>query len=413
MKLKKAQQSRPFTVVRIISRLNVGGPAIHAILLTDELNRRGYESLLVTGAVAPDEASMEYLAEGKLVPCIKIPELSREISWKDLVAFWKIVRILLKEKPDIVHTHAAKAGALGRIAASLCRVPFRFHTFHGHVFDGYFSPRKTRIFIAAERFLAGLCHRVLVVSSRLRDEIGLKYRIATPEKIVVVPLGIELDQFCSLAPPQQGPSEPVLLWVGRFVEVKDPLFLLMAARELRLLNVHGKFLMVGGGSLRVKLEKKIHEWNLEDRVELIGWQKSMSTWYARSHVLAVTSLNEGTPVAMIEAMSAGRPCIAPDVGGVADLMRGTPQEQPEGFAVFDNGILLRRRQPVVMAQALAYLLARPLLGQSMGACGRMFAVNSFSKERLAQDIVSIYEQLLNQGSLRECHAVAHGRASGN
>ena len=389
-------KGRRLKVIRIIARLNIGGPAIHAIVLTDEFNRRRHDSLLVAGSVAPGEASMEYLAQGKRVSLLKIPQLSREISWKDLVTFCKIVAILLREKPDVVHTHTAKAGALGRVAAFVCRVPVRFHTFHGHVFDGYFSARKVRLFIALERLLARLSTRVVVVSPRLRDEISLRYRIAPVDKITVVPLGLDLNRFRSISPPPLDRFEPVILWVGRLVEVKDPFFLLRTALELRRLNVPARFIMVGDGQLRAEMERRIRDSNLEGCVSLAGWQQSMCPWYAQSHILALTSLNEGTPVAMIEAMAAGRPCVAPDVGGVADLMLGTPEEQPEGFAVFNNGILLRRREPAVMARALTYLIARPLLSQRMGGFGAEFALRSFSKERLAEDLISLYQGCLEQ-----------------
>ncbi|MFA5148870.1 MAG: glycosyltransferase, partial [Candidatus Omnitrophota bacterium] len=187
-------------IVRIIARLNVGGPAIHTILLTKELNDGRFRSVLVTGSVEGGDKEMDYLAEEKGVKPVVVPEMARRINpLKDLSAFFKILRIIMRERPEIVHTHTAKAGGLGRAAAVLAGVPVRIHTFHGHIFDNYFSRPQATAIILIERFLALFSKYIVVVSEAQKDEIVNKYKIAGEGKVRVVPLGLELDRFSSIA----------------------------------------------------------------------------------------------------------------------------------------------------------------------------------------------------------------------
>ena len=161
------------TIARVIARLNVGGPAIQAILMTDAFRQKGYRTLLLTGEVPEGEGSMEYLARERNIAPIKIGTLSRRISWhKDLATLWQLIRILRRERPLVLHTHTAKAGTLGRLAALATGVPVRVHTFHGHVFRGYFSPLVTRAFLAVERFLARHTDRIIAISDSQKHELA-------------------------------------------------------------------------------------------------------------------------------------------------------------------------------------------------------------------------------------------------
>ncbi len=187
-------------IVRIIARLNVGGPAIHVVLLTARLRARGYETILVKGTEAPSEGDMLDFARDLDVRPVVLPQLGREIRWwDDVMAFWNLLALIRRERPDIVHTHTAKAGLLGRIAAWLAGVPLVVHTFHGHVFQGYFSPARTRIFVALERWLARRTHRLVAVSERVRDEV-LARGIGRPERFHVVPVGLDLQRFAECDP---------------------------------------------------------------------------------------------------------------------------------------------------------------------------------------------------------------------
>jgi glycosyltransferase involved in cell wall biosynthesis len=394
-------------IVRIIARLNVGGPAIHVVLATHELERRGHDCVLVVGPVPNTEGRMEYYAEEWGVPFVRVPELVRPLSpWKDLVALWKIYRILRREKPDVVHTHTAKAGTVGRTAALLAGVPVIVHTFHGNIFDGYFSPAKTRLFLAIERFLASFTDRIIAVSNSQREELITKYKIARPGKFQTVRLGIDLQALRSgiRADSHFHPADEnhplVIGWVGRFVEVKDPLFFVEVARAVKSSGARAKFMMVGDGPLRPDVEQRIAHLGLQQDVTLAGWQRNMADVYARIDLMTLTSHNEGTPVAMIESMAAGRPFVAINVGGMPDLMAGKPQER-RGFDVFANGIMVYPRDVATFANAVNMLLQDAPLRAQMGDTGKEFALERFSKERLVDDLESLYQKLAHPERRRE------------
>jgi glycosyltransferase involved in cell wall biosynthesis len=380
-------------IVRIIARLNVGGPAIHVILLTHEFRKRGYESLLVAGPVPETEGTMEYYAAKWNVTLVRIPELVRPLSLgNDLVAFWKIFRLLRRERPDIVHTHTAKAGTLGRAAAILVGTPVILHTFHGNVFDGYFSLAQTRLFLFIERLLARFTDRIISVSKSQTDELIQRHKIAQPDKFEIVRLGIDLDAFREVEVDNHSETGDrknyplVIGWVGRFTEIKDPLFFVDFAAAMQTSGAPAKFLMVGDGHLRQAIEARISEYGLQAHFTLSGWQQEMAGIYSRIDLMVLTSLNEGTPVTMIETMATGRPFVAFNVGAMPDLVTGTPQRY-EGFDIFDNGILVGPRDVGTFARAVGLLSQDPNRRVHMGQVGKAFAFENFSKERLIQDII--------------------------
>jgi glycosyltransferase involved in cell wall biosynthesis len=386
-------------IVRIIARLNVGGPAIHVVHLTHEFRKRGHESLLVVGPVPETEGNMEYYAAKWGIPLIRVDELVRPVSpKKDLIALWKIYRLIRREKPQIVHTHTAKAGTLGRFAALLAGVPITIHTFHGNIFDGYFSPARTRLFLFIERMLAHFTDCIITVSRSQSEELIGKYKIGTPEKVEVVRLGIDLGAFQSVGEVNldqarmQKDHELVIGWVGRFTEIKDPVFFVDLAAALKSAGTLTKFIMVGDGPLRPAVEARISERGLQGHIMLVGWQDNMAELYARIDLMVLTSLNEGTPVTMIESMATGRPFVAFDVGGMADLMSGMGRPC-RGFNVFDNGVLVGPRDVCVFARAIDLLVRDPELRVRMGQAGKAFAFQNFSKERLAQDMEALYRKL--------------------
>jgi glycosyltransferase involved in cell wall biosynthesis len=400
-------------IVRIIARLNVGGPAMHVVLATHELEHRGNNCVLVVGPVPETEGSMEYYADEWSVPFIRVPQLVRPLSpWKDLVALWKIYRILRREKSDVVHTHTAKAGTVGRTAAVLAGVPVIVHTFHGNIFEGYFSPAKTRLFLFIERFLARFTDRIIAVSKSQRDELIDKYKIAPPEKFQIVRLGIDLEAFRAVNAGRarkadaDGDRPLVIGWVGRFVEVKDPLFFVDVAHALKSLGAHAKFVMVGDGPLRSAVETRIAERGLQGDFTLTGWQREMSSVYAGIDLMTLTSHNEGTPVAVIESMASGLPFVALKVGGMPDLMAGEAQER-EGFDVFGNGIMIYSRDVATFARAINLLLQDAPLRTRMGQAGKEFALGRFSKERLVDDLETLYRKLAHPESLPEFTVSCH------
>lgn len=392
--------SADFTIARVIARLNIGGPAIQAILMTEEFRRRGYRALLLTGEVPPGEGSMEYLARDRAVVPTKIGTLSRKISWsKDLVTLWQLIKTFRREKPLVVHTHTAKAGTLGRLAAILTRVPIKVHTFHGHVFHGYFSPLVTRFFLAIERFLARHTDRIVAISESQRHELTNVYSIAPAEKIAVIPLGFDLRPFLamdgrvgdfrkSLRYEEDG---PLVGWVGRITAIKDPdLFLDSAASVIRD-QPRFRFVLIGDGELREHCRNRIETAGFQKVISLAGWQQHLERVYSDLDLVVLTSINEGTPVSLLEAMASARAFVATDVGGVRDLMVA-PGTKQDGFEIFKNGILVPRNSEV-LAAAIGYLAKRPEVRLSMGEAGRIFVTTRFSSERLANDLESLYLSL--------------------
>jgi glycosyltransferase involved in cell wall biosynthesis len=410
--------SADITIARVIARLNIGGPAIQAILMTEAFLRKGYRSLLLTGEVPSGEGSMEYLARDRGVVPISISTMSRRISWyDDLTALWELVRIFYREKPVVVHTHTAKAGTLGRLAAMAAGVPVRIHTFHGHVFRGYFSPFVTRLFLGVERFLARHTDCVIAISQSQKRELVDVYRIAPAEKVSVIPLGIDLGPFLGvegrngmLRTSLGCDAETFLVgWVGRLTPIKDPDLFLACARHLVDGSGTIRFALIGDGELREQCETKAAEPELRLTVSLTGWRQHLERIYADLDVVVLSSINEGTPVSLLEVMASGRPFVSTDVGGVRDLMIGPSKRQGE-FEVFDNGILVPRN-PEVMADAVAYLMENPGMRCAMGQAGRRFVRSRFSSERLADDLEFLYLSLAH--SKRKVPVEAQGLGSGS
>ena len=387
-------------IVRIIARLNVGGPAIHVVLLTSGLQKNGHESQLIVGPVPPNEGNMEYYAASHGVTFTQVPELVRPLSpWRDLMALIKIYALLRRERPDVVHTHTSKAGTVGRAAAILARTPVIFHTFHGSVFEGYFSPAQTRMFLGIERLLARFTDRVITVSALLRSQLSETYRIAPSEKIEVIRLGFDLTDLCEVAGMRvhrnPDPSKPLTIgWIGRLTDIKDPLLFIELAAALKSAGHSPSFVVIGDGPLRTAVEQRIADHNLSPCVRILGWRHDMPRVYTDIDLVISTSVNEGTPVALIEAMATGCPFVATNVGGVADLVTGAP-ERHEGFSAYSNGILTEDRSIGSLVRAVEFVAPKPELRKQMGATGHQFAVENFRQERLVRDIESLYLRFLN------------------
>lgn len=388
--MASAERARP-TVVRIIARLNIGGPALHTMHLSAGLADT-HPTVLVAGNVDEGEADLfdEVVARG--VRVVRLPELGRRLSpWQDLVALVKLVRLLRELRPTVVHTHTAKAGTLGRIAALVARVPVRVHTFHGHVFHGYFRPAVTRAFLAVERMLARATTRVVTVSTGQARELVDEYRICPADKMRVVPLGLELDRF---APARTAHlrgelraelglgAEPVVAVVGRLVPIKDHELLLRAAARVAEAGEPFHLAVVGGGPLEPRLRELAAELGLERRVSFLGWRRDLDRIYAGCDVVALSSRNEGTPVCLIEALAAGRAVVSTDVGGVREVLRGG-----------ELGVLVPHGDPAALADGLLSLLRDPALRERLGARGAAEAPVRFGVARLLADVRDLYNEL--------------------
>ncbi len=386
-------------VLRIIARLNIGGPAIHVLLLTKGLDKERFVSHLVAGMVSEGEGDMAHIAAGMgIEPCV-VTELKREIKLKDdFKAFLKLYRLMKRMKPDIVHTHTAKAGALGRVAAILNRVPVRIHTFHGHIFHSYFGDLRTRIFMAIEKILARFTNRIVVISQTQLNEVERKYKIAPPGKCSIIPLGLDLEPFFNLdrrdgIRKKLSIDEDGLLVgiIGRLVKVKNHRMFLEVVRRIRLEapDIKVKFLIVGDGTLRKDLEARAKELGIEDSVVFIGWRTRLEEVYKGLDIACLTSLNEGTPISLIEAMAAGRPVVATDVGGVRDVVVHN-----------ESGFLSPSGDVERFSRNLSELLKDKDKRDQMGRRARMSVCEKFSKERLFEDIERLYEEELQKRRMR-------------
>jgi len=386
-------------IAQVIARLNIGGPAVAVVSASHGLSLKGHNIALLTGDVPQGEASMEYLAEDSGLRLTRIAGMSRQISWwKDLVSFWHLLRIFRSERPDVVHTHTAKAGVLGRLAAILSRVPVRVHTFHGHVFSGYFPPLISHLIVVVERWLAYHSDCIIAISESQRRELGDEFRIAPAHKIVTIPLGCDLHPFLSsnrrqdvAGPSRVSPREHQVGWIGRLTRIKDPQLFLKSVDSVRG-HHETRYLMIGDGELRAACDQMISAQEIENRVSIVGWQRHLEQWYAKLDLIVLTSINEGTPVVLIEAMASGRPFVAVDVGGVRDLMVGDAGRVNQ-LEVFRNGILVPR-DPKSIAQAITYLLEDENRRLDMGNTGREFVRERFSKQRMTQDLESLYSRVL-------------------
>lgn len=406
-------------VVRIIARLNVGGPAKHVVWLTSGLEEAGYRSLLVAGTVPEGEEDMSYFAEQTGVTPLYIPEMSREISLKDAITTWKLFRLLLRERPDIVHTHTAKAGTVGRVAGFFYRWltpgvlvgrprPCKFvHTYHGHVFHSYYGRLKTGVFLTVERVLAKWAtDRIVVVSEQQKNEINQAFRVGRTDQTRVVRLGLDLGIFANHESrrakfrAELGVDDETLLVgiVGRLTEIKNHEMFLQSAARVNLEKV--RFVIVGDGSLREGLEGQARSLGLEKKVIFAGGRKDPEYFYPALDICALTSRNEGTPLTLIEAMANARPVIATSVGGVVDLL-GDVIENGD-YSVCERGISVRPYDVDAFAAGLERLIGDRILQNQLGQRGLEFVDSNYRKERLLEDIKDLYGQLLNRERTANC-----------
>jgi glycosyltransferase involved in cell wall biosynthesis len=391
-------------IVRVIARLNVGGPAKHVVWLTAGLQDSNFRSLLVTGSVPEGEEDMSYFADEAGVTPIYIPEMSREISPKDAITVWKLFRLFLRERPDIVHTHTAKAGSVGRVAGffyrwltpgTLIGRPRRckfVHTYHGHVFHSYYGRGRTRMFLAIERLLARLVtDKLIVVSAQQGAEIGNDFRVGRQGQITVIPLGLDLGLFADHASRRMQfrqelgiDSDVVLVGiVGRLTEIKNHRMFLNSVARLKG-QAGMRFVVIGDGSLRPALEQQARSLGLESDVIFTGGRRDPEYFYPALDIVALTSLNEGTPLTLIEAMANARPVVATAVGGVVDLLAD------------GRGINVPSGDEEAFAAALRRLAADPQLQKELGARGHEFVDRVYRKERLIEDIKGLYRELTKQ-----------------
>jgi glycosyltransferase involved in cell wall biosynthesis len=380
-------------VLRVIARLNMGGPAHHVGLLGAGLDAERYETLLLYGDPGSGEDSLEQEVHARGAHMTHVRGLRPEIRpHDDIRALTALVREVRRQRPDIVHTHTAKAGMLGRLAALLAGRPrpVIVHTYHGHVLDGYFGRVKTAFYRGLERWLAKRSDALIGVSSATVDDL-VRLGVGDRSKFRVIPIGLDLNPFleCSQVAgaafrEEAGVEDGELLlsFVGRLVPIKRVDVLLRALSHARARGARVRLAVVGDGQLRPELERLTSELGVADHVFFAGYRADMVPVAAASDLAVLSSDNEGTPVSLIEAAAAAKPSVSTAVGGVPDVV--TPE----------TGILTEPRDAQALGAAIARLAADQSVRTEMGEHARRHVAERFSVERLLDDVEALYVELL-------------------
>ncbi|MBC7541991.1 MAG: glycosyltransferase [Candidatus Sericytochromatia bacterium] len=385
--------SPPRRVLRLIARLNVGGPAIHTILLTAGLNPTRFQTRLVSGIEAAHEGDMLGLAAEKGVVPVRLPTLGRELHpLRDLKTLWQVWSQMRDFDPDIVHTHTAKAGTIGRVAALLLpRRPKLVHTFHGHVFHGYFGPVKTRIFLAIERWLAKRTDQIIAVSQEVADDL-VRYGVVPPGGVTVVPLGLELARFASTMPTgdwrrrcQVAPDAPWIGIVARLVPIKAVERFLAALVPVFAAHPEARATIAGDGECRAALEAEASRLGIADRVWFEGFVADVAKLLVELDVVVLCSKNEGLPVSLIESLAAGTAVVSTSVGGVPTLLAN---------GRFGRLVAANDAGPG-LAEGILATLADPLAARRMTDEGQVAVLSRYGSQRLTTDISRLYEELFH------------------
>jgi glycosyltransferase involved in cell wall biosynthesis len=384
--------TRPPRVLRVITRLNVGGPATHVTVADRGLADRGWETLLAFGTVEPDEIEIDI--DGLDLPVARVPGLARPVRpVADLRAAVAIAALIRRHRPDVIHSHLSKAGLITRSVAFVTTRAVRIHTFHGTVFGGYFGERTSTAIVRAERFLGGRSDALVVLSLRQRQEL-LDNRIAPEDRIHTIPLGLPLARFAAARSPEARvgarrrleipPGTFAIVAIGRLVAIKrlDRLLDAFALVVAEIPNAH--LYLVGGGASRTVLEQQVAEIGLGPHVSFAGWSSETPDWYAAADIIALTSDREGTPLALIEAAAAARPVVATDVGGVGDVVA----DGQTGFVVAPN-------DTGGFADRLIKLAREPALRAAMSAAAPARAAG-YSADRLVDDLDRLYRHAIRQ-----------------
>ena len=392
--------SEPIRILRVIARLNMGGPALHVSYLSHGLVARGYRTTLVSGTVGAGEGSMAFAAEERGVDVIAVPELQREISpLHDPIAITKLVRLMRRIRPHILHTHTAKAGTVARMAALLAgrgRPPIVVHTFHGHVLRGYFGPAKARAFLEMERLLARRTTRLVAVGPQVRDEL-VELGVAPADRFSVIRLGIDLRERVSSGDGHREdlrrslgftPGQFVVGWIGRMTPIKRVPDVLEAFASLRSRGVDAALLLVGDGPDRAEAERLAATLGVAAETRFVGYQRDVGPYYGVLDTLLLPSASEGTPVVAIEALAAGRPVVATRVGGVPDVVT-------DG----SDGLLVGVGDVEGMARALERLARDADLRRRLGDAGRADVPARYAVDRLVDDTDRLYRELLADARL--------------
>ncbi|MCR9171696.1 MAG: glycosyltransferase [bacterium] len=382
-------------VLRIINRFNIGGPTFNATFLTRFLGEE-YETMLVGGLPEEDESDSLHIPKSYGIEPILIKEMVRNPSISsDRLAYKRLKEIIREFQPHIVHTHASKAGALGRKAADACKVPVIVHTFHGHVFHSYFGKMKTRVFKEIERNLAKKSHAIIAISERQREELCDVHKVCKREKTHVIPLGFDLQPFhdkrvngrdAKRKELNLSEDDIAIAIVGRFAPIKNhDLFFDAMEKVLSKTNKSLRLFVVGDGAEREHIESRAANVNEKypNTVVLTSWITDIASFNAGMDLICLTSHNEGTPVSLIEAQAACIPVISTDVGGVRDIVK-------DG----DTGYVVPVNDVDFFAEKVHELVENEKKRQKMSQNGWTFVKDTFHYNTLAANMDVLYKELL-------------------
>jgi glycosyltransferase involved in cell wall biosynthesis len=390
-------------VLRIFNRLILGGPAFNVTYLTKFLEP-DFETKLLIGTKDSHEQDADFLTKQYDIKPVEIPSMKRAINWADdRAAYQHIKQIIQEYQPHIVHTHAAKPGAIGRLAASACKVPVILHTFHGHVFHSYFGKLKTNFFIQTERYLARKTDRIIAISTQQKEELSTEFNICAPDRIAVIPLGLDLEKFYTDQEAKRqkfrtryhiDDDEIVIGIIGRIVPIKnhalfiDAIHILLQRTQQKI-----RIIIVGDGDQRENLFEQLNRYHIAynyipenespKTVTFTSWLTNMDEVFAGVDIVALSSLNEGTPVSLIEAQAANKPIVTTDVGGVRDVV-----------LEHQTALVTASNDAQTFGECLLKLTEDASLRQSMGQQGYEHVRHRFDKSRLVQDMRTLYYQLL-------------------
>jgi glycosyltransferase involved in cell wall biosynthesis len=383
-------------VLRIINRFNIGGPTYNAAFLTKFISD-DYETLLVGGLPEKDESDSLHILEDYGVKPLLIPEMKRIPNFRsDREAYRKIKQIIEEFQPDIVHTHAAKAGALGRKAAKACGVPVIVHTFHGHVFHSYFGKAKTLLYKIIERRLAKISTGIIAISPIQKEELSSTHGICSANKIKVIPLGFDLLKFRENLEEKRGETrkkwkleenEVAVAIIGRLAPIKNHGLFLDAIEICAKRGVKARFFIVGDGQERTAIEQRAKELekNYDLKIELTSWIKDIATFNAGMDIICLSSDNEGTPVSLIEAQASSVPVISTDVGGVKDILS-------EG----ETGFVVPKKNPEAFSEKLQFLIENKEIRLKMSQNGWNFVRDKFHYTTLVKNMEDYYAELIEK-----------------
>ena len=385
------KQENPPLVMRIITRLAGGGPPVHTTLLNRGLDSCKFESVLVYGGCSIEEMNMDYLlADGDRVEFVN-SLAAKPNPILDCIALYKLWKLMRRYRPAIVHTHTAKAGFLGRLAAILAGVPHIVHTYHGHVLDGYFGKLTNHLLRSVERLLGRVSTALCAVSNQQAEELSTRFLIAPRNKFRVVPLGLDLTSYLSIPVPNFNAPRMTIGWLGRFVPIKNLPLLIEIVEGAAELRLPIDFLVAGEGPERKWLEDAIQTRKLAN-IQILPWQDHVEGMLGKCHLMVLTSHREGTPLSLIQAMAAARPFVSTPAGGTVDLAIGVGRYERDIWW-HENSVLCKASAEVFL-RVFALLNSDRQLLERMSESSRTFATTSFGEARLVSDIESLYRELL-------------------